>query len=306
MSLYGLIQRPGPSGFGYNSTAEEVTRGLDLTGKVFLITGSNSGIGSEAARVLAMRGARIIACARSEEKAKQACHGLPNDPLPLACELSEPSSVRSAVRAVLDQPLGLDGIIANAGIMALPERSVKHGLELQFLTNHIGHFILVTGLLEKLTPTARVVVLSSAAHHHTYPEGLRLDDLDASGGYVAWSAYAQSKLANLLFAKELANRLPEATQTANSVHPGVIATNLARHMSSWVRFTLHKLAPTVASKTIAQGAATQTYVATHPTLANVSGEYFADCNVEKPSRFGRDSELAKKLWAKSEELVAKL
>ena len=306
MSLFGMIQRPGASGFGYNSTAEEVTEGNDLKGKTYLVTGINSGLGQETIRVLSLRGATIIGAARSEAKAADAMAGLSGTTIPLACELSEPASVRAAVAKVRAGGHAIDGIIANAGIMALHKRTVQHGLELQFLTNHIGHFLLVTGLLDTLTADGRVVMLSSSAHQQAYSQGIRLDDLDAAKCYSSWGAYGQSKLANLLFARELAKRLP-AGQTANSVHPGVIATNLVRHMLPDFAASLLRSAGTaLALKTIPQGAATQTYVATHPDAAKVSGEYWADCNVAKSSKHGRDDALAAALWAKTEEIVAKL
>ena len=159
MSLFGMSQRPGASGFGYNSTAEEVTEGNDLKGKTYLVTGINSGLGQETIRVLSLRGATIIGAARSEAKAAYAMAGLSGTTIPLACELSEPASVRAAVAKVRAGGHAIDGIIANAGIMALPKRTVQHGLELQFLTNHIGHFLLVTGLLDTLTADGRVVML---------------------------------------------------------------------------------------------------------------------------------------------------
>lgn len=296
MAIASWFASKGPSGFGAASTAEEVTAGLDLTGRTYLLTGCNSGLGKETLRVLGARGARVIGLARTPDKAQAAMQGLPGTPV--ACELSEPASIDTAVRQVFDLP-PLDGIIANAGIMALPERNVRHGLELQFLTNHLGHFRLVTQLLPRLTARGRVVMVSSRAHHRAYPEGIRLDDLDAAGGYSAWGAYGQSKLANLLFARELARRLP-AGQTANSLHPGVIATNLGRHMSRpfQLGFSL------VARKSIPQGAATQTFCATHPTLLDTTGEYFSDCNPCPTSAHGRDDALAAALWERSEALVA--
>ncbi len=302
MSFIGLFKGTGPNGFGYNSTAEQVTDGLDLSGRTYLLTGANSGLGAETLRVLTLRGARVLAAARTIEKATAAAEAAGGDVVPVACELSEPESVRAAVRAVVETGLALDGIIANAGIMALPERTVHHGLELQFLTNHVGHFLLVTGLLDRLTPTGRVVVLSSAAHTGTYPEGVRLDDLDAAGGYSGWGAYGQSKLCNLLFVRELARRLPDG-QSAYAVHPGVIATNLGRHMPGVVRALFGTLGPLIALKSVAQGAATQTYVATHPDAAGASGEYWADCNVAKSSDHGTDKDLARALWDKTLALV---
>lgn len=305
MSLATWLSSNGKTGFGMGSTAEQVTEGHDLSGKTFLVTGCNSGLGLETARVLILRGATVIGAARSEEKAREALSPLGGQTIPLACELSEPASVRAAVATVLRQAPRLDGLIANAGIMALPERTLKLGYELQFFTNHIGHFLLVTGLLGHLTPTARLVILSSAAHLRTYKEGIRLDDLGAEKGYTAWGAYGQSKLANLLFARELALRLPEG-QTVNAVHPGVIATNLGRHMNPVVGALFSTLGPIFALKSVPQGAATQCYVAVNDGAKAISGEYWADCNVTGSSAHGRDTALARALWQKTEEIVAAL
>lgn len=297
--------RSGASGFGYASTAEEVTAGLDLTGKTFLVTGVNSGLGYESARVLAMRGARIIGSARTKDKAAEACKAFGPSAIPVACELSEPASVRACVAEVKALGLPLDVMLCNAGVMALPERELKHGQEMQFLTNHIGHFILVTGLLDVLAPNGRVVMLSSGAHHKAPEEGIKFDDLTFERGYTPWGAYGQSKLANLLFARSLAKKLEGTGRTANAVHPGVIATNLWRHMNVVARVAA-PVASAIAMKNIPQGAATQCYVATHPSLEGVSGEYFVDCNIEKSSRHGRDVAMRDRLWTVSEEIVAKL
>lgn len=305
MSLVGMFKSAGPSGFGYNSTADEVAAGLDLSGKTFLLTGCNSGLGAHTMKVLAGRGAHVIGAARTLQKAQAACDAVDGETTPVACELSEPSSVRAAVQTIAKGP-PLDGIIANAGIMALPKRQQKHGLELQFLTNHIGHFILVTGLLDALTDDARVVILSSNAHRRAYRQGIRLDDLSAERGYTPWGSYGQSKLANMLFARELSARLPRSGQTANSVHPGVIITNLGRHMPRSLMSVASSVGPAIGLKSVAQGAATQTYVAVHPDAKGKNGMYFADCNPAKPSAHGRDAGLAKALWEKSEEIVARL
>ena len=306
MSLVSIIKgRSGASGFGYASTAEEVTAGLDLRGKTVLITGVGSGLGAESARVLAMRGARVLGAARTKDKAAEAVRGLGNGALPLACELSEPASVRACVADVRQQGLAVDVLLCNAGVMALPKRQVVHGQELQFLTNHIGHFILVTGLLDSLTSDGRVVMLSSGAHHRAPEVGICFDDLTLANSYSPWGAYGQSKLANLLFAKALAKRLAGTKQTANAVHPGVIATNLWRHMNVVARVAA-PVAAAVAMKNMEQGAATQCYVATHPSLASVSGEYFSDCNITKPSRHARNEAMAERLWDVTEAIVAKL
>ncbi len=305
MSLYQHFTANGPSGFGYGSTAEQVTDGVSLEGKTVLVTGCNSGLGQEAMRVLALRGARVVGTARTLEKAKAATDAINGKTVPIACELSDPASVRACVETVKGQGLKLDAIICNAGIMALPKLEKAHGYELQFFTNHIGHFILVTGLLEQLTETGRVVMLSSAAHSMAPKEGIEFDNLDGSKGYSGWRNYGQSKLANLLFAKELARRFAGTKKTANAVHPGVIQTNLGRHMNPVMTF-FFGLFGSLVLKSIAQGAATEVYVAANPKAEQVSGEYFADSNVAKARGDADDAALAKKLWEVSEQIVAGL
>jgi WW domain-containing oxidoreductase len=299
-----MLKGRGPSGYGYGSTAEDVTRDLDLRGRTVLVTGCNAGLGRETLRVLAARGARVVATARTEDKARAACAGIAPHSLPLECELSDPASVRACIAAVERDGACLDAIICNAGIMALPRLQQAHGHELQFFTNHIGHFLLVTGLLGRLAARGRVVVLSSSAHRAAPATGIEFDNLSGQRGYHPWAAYGQSKLANLLFAKELARRLAGTGQTANAVHPGVIRTELSRSMSVLVRLALSIGTP-LFLKSVAQGAATQCYVATHPALT-ASGEFFADCNVAQPSRLAQDAALAARLWEVSEEIVASL
>jgi NAD(P)-dependent dehydrogenase (short-subunit alcohol dehydrogenase family) len=305
MSLIALVKGKGESGFGYGSTAEQVTDGVNLRGRTVLVTGSNSGIGLETVRVLGKRGARVITAARTEEKARDATQGLPGEFVPVACELSDPSSVRACVEAVQKQGHRLDALICNAGIMALPKLEQAFGYELQFFTNHIGHFMLVTGLLDALADDGRVVVLSSAAHGSAPPGGIQFDNLSGEKGYWSWMAYGQSKLANLLFAKELSRRFAGTRKTANAVHPGVIATNLTRSLPGIARVAMSVASP-LALKSTAQGAATQCYVAVNPQVDGVTGEYFADCNVARSSRFSRDPALAKRLWEESERIVAGL
>lgn len=304
MSIYGWFKGAGPSGFGYSSTAEQVTAGRELRGTTWVVTGSNSGLGEETVRVLALRGARVLSLARTEDKARAAAP--PGaDVVPVACELSEPASVRAAVARIRGLGFPLSGIVGNAGIMALPTVERRHGVELQLFTNHVGHFLLVVPLLDLLTADGRVVMVSSAAHFNTWREGIRLDDLGAEREYTPWSAYGQSKLANLLFARELARRMP-AGQTANAVHPGVIATNLVRHMNPVLQFAWTTVAPPLFLKSIPEGAATQCWAAVHPDAGKLRGEYLADCNAAKCLAAGRDDALAAALWAKTEALAATL
>jgi NAD(P)-dependent dehydrogenase (short-subunit alcohol dehydrogenase family) len=304
MSVSGWFKPVGPSGFGYSSTAEDVTEGLDLRGRRILITGCNSGIGLETMRVLALRGATVIGTARTTAKATEAAATMTGTIEAVACELSDPPSVRACVTTVA-AGAPLDAIVCNAGVMALPRHESRFGVEMHLLTNHVGHFLLVTGLLDRLAPHGRVVMLSSGAHHNPYEGGIAFDNLEGSRGYDQWKAYGQSKLANLLFSNELARRFAGTGKTSNAVHPGVIRTNLVRHMPGIAGFAM-TLARPLLFKSIPEGAATQTWAATHPSLQGVSGEYFADCNTAPRSRYARDPELAARLWQATEAIVAGL
>jgi NAD(P)-dependent dehydrogenase (short-subunit alcohol dehydrogenase family) len=310
MSLVSLIMPKGPSGFGYGSTAAEVTENLPLAGKTFVITGCNSGLGFEAMRVLALRGAHVIGAARTLAKATAACESVSGQTTAVACELADPASVRACIATLTTgaRP-SIDAIICNAGIMALPTLKQAFGYELQFFTNHIGHFMLVTGLLDALSDDGRVVVLSSSAHQQFAPkEGVQFDNLSGAQGYRPWAAYGQSKFANLLFAKELARRLAGTGKTANAVHPGVIRTNLGRNvgMPAALEKLMYGVGDALFLKSVAQGAATECYVATSPAAGQVSGAYFADCNIKAPRADSDDPTLARKLWEVSTEIVARL
>ena len=306
MALYGLFQGKGPSGFGWSSTAEDVTAGVSLAGRNVLVTGCTAGLGRETLRVLSLRGARVLGTARTAEKAKAACDADgAGRAVPLACELADPGSVRACVEEIRRRGERLDAIVCNAGIMALPRAERAFGIELQLFTNHVGHFLLVTGLLDALAENGRVVMLSSEAHWRAPREGIRFDDLGAEKGYSPWTAYGQSKLANLLFAKELARRLAGTRRTANALHPGVIRTQLGRHMPAFAR-AVFALGGPLLLKTIAQGAATQTYLAAHPGVATATGGYYADCNPARARADADDPALARRLWEVTEELAAKL
>ena len=285
--------------FGFETTAEDVTDGLDLSGKTYLVTGASSGLGLETVRVLAKRGAHVFALARTKDKAADALASVQADGTAMACELSDPASVRACAAAVRDQARKLDAVICNAGVMALPEPRTTLGLDLQFLTNHVGHFILVTEALEALADDGRVVVVSSGAHHRAPAAGIEFDNLDGQRDYEPWKMYGQSKLANILFMRELSRRFEGTARTANALHPGVIRTNLARHLDD-----AEGLLGSMTLKTIPQGAATQTLLATHPALADVSGVYYADCQPTEPSDNAKRDDLRDQLWAKTEELIA--
>lgn len=302
MSLLSFLKPQGPTGFGYRSTAEEVTQGIDLSGRTFLLTGCNSGLGAETLRVLCLRGATVYATARSVQKALDACR--PHQPLAhgIECELSDLESVSTCTQALLSQKLKFDGIICNAGIMALPTLQQRQGVELQFFTNHIGHFKLVTDLLPLLKEDARVVVVSSEAHHAAPKGGIDFSNLSGEQGYRPWKAYGQSKFANLLFAKALARRFSGTRRSALALHPGVIPTPLGRNFAKPLQ-SLMSLGKPLFLKTVPEGAATQLFCATHPLATNFSGSYLKDCNLAKCREDANEADLAERLWEVSEQIV---
>ncbi|XP_072960377.1 short-chain dehydrogenase TIC 32 B, chloroplastic [Typha angustifolia] len=316
MGLFSLITGwPGESGFGSSSTAEQVTAGIDASNLTVIITGGASGIGAETARVFALRGAHVIIAARNMESANDAKQFiLKHNPTArldvLKLDLSSLKSVRAFVEKFISMNLPLNILINNAGVMFCPYQLSEDGIEMQFATNHLGHFLLTELLLEKMINTARdtgiegrIVNLSSIAHVHTYESGIRFDKLNDEKGYSDKKAYGQSKLANILHSNELSRRLKGmgANITVNSVHPGLIMTNLMRH--SFLLMRMLKLFTYIFWKNVPQGAATTCYVALHPSLKSVTGKYFLDCNEEKPSLMAREETLATKLWDFSEKLV---
>ncbi|ESR35208.1 NAD(P)-binding Rossmann-fold superfamily protein [Citrus sinensis] len=310
-----LFSRKGPSGFSASSTAEEVTQGIDGTGLTAIVTGASSGIGTETARVLALRGVHVIMAVRNMAAGKDVREAIVKE-IPSAkvdameLDVSSLASVRKFASEYNSQGRPLNILINNAGIMASPFMLSKDNIELQFATNHLGHFLLTHLLLDTMKKTAqkssregRIVNVSSEAHRFAYSEGIRFDKINDESAYNSFGAYGQSKLANILHAKELAKHLKEdgVNITANSLHPGSIVTNLFRYNGILRGFcnTVGKLV----LKNIPQGAATTCYVALHPQVQGVSGEYFSDSNIYKPNSQGQNMELAKKLWDFSMNLV---
>ncbi|XP_076887294.1 short-chain dehydrogenase TIC 32, chloroplastic-like [Bidens hawaiensis] len=311
--IYSLFS--GPSGFSANSRAEDVTNGIDGSGLTAIVTGANSGIGLETASVLALRGVHVIIAVRNLQVGQKVKAGviakIPNAKIDvMELDLSSQASVRRFATDYISKDLPLNVLILNAGIMSPPFTLSQDGIELQFATNHIGHFLLTNLLLDTMKKTSdkcqkegRIVIVSSELHKMSYPEGIRFDKINDEKSYSPFYAYSQSKLANALHAKELARRLQvvRANVTVNSLHPGVIKTNLLRNQGTVASF-FSRLAFSFL-KNIPQGAATSCYVALHPQVKGVSGEYFADCNISKAGKFVDDSEMAKKLWNFSLELT---
>ncbi|XP_078429236.1 short-chain dehydrogenase TIC 32 B, chloroplastic-like [Wolffia australiana] len=312
-----LTGRPGRSGFGSASTAEHVTAGIDASKLIAIVTGGASGIGEETARVLVLRGAHVIIAARNIDAANASRTKI-IDSNPAArvdvikLDLASLKSVRSFAEKFLAMNLPLNLLINNAGVMFCPYQLSEDGIEMQFATNHIGHFLLTNLLLEKMKVTAKesgiegkIINLSSVTHISPYPGtgGIRFDHINDESRYFDKFAYGQSKLANLLHSNELSRRLKKegVNITANSVHPGLIMTNLMRHSPFLIR--LFHAFTFLLWKTVPQGAATTCYVALHPAVRGVTGKYFQDCNEASTSGYAKDVDLAKKLWDFSEKLV---
>jgi len=299
-----ITRQPPHSPFNSSSTAEEVTAGIDLTGLTIAITGVNSGLGYETMRVLALRGAHIIGIARTREKAEQACAGIEGETTPMYLDLADWASVVRCADSIRALNMPLDGLITNAGIMALPELELVNGVEKQFAVNHLGHFILINQLRGPVlaAPQGRFTLLSSAAHRRAR-SGIDFDNLDGSKHYDPWEAYGVSKLANALCARELAAQISHTDATANSVHPGIIMTELMKNLPAWQQWGA-KYFGRLFFKTIPEGAATTCYVATSPGLVDVRGFYFSDCNIDEGyTAYMHDDAMAAKLWQVSEELT---
>lgn len=301
------IQRPdgvpvGP--FGAESTAEEVTAGMDLTGKTAVITGCNSGLGYETMRVLALRGAHVFGIARTMEKAADACNSVDGEATPFAGDLEKFDEMAACAEAIAATGTPIDMMICNAAVMALPELQQVHGLERQFVVNYLGHFILAHRLLEqvKAAPQGRFVIVTSPTYR-LMPDGIQFDHLDGTWGpYIPFQMYGHSKLAIGLMSLELSRRLKDTPATSNSLHPGVINTNLGRYFPLKDRIRAALLGWSY-MKSHGQGAATHAYVATSPLINGVTGRYFEDCNPVLPGFQMENTEMAQRLWTVSENLT---
>jgi NAD(P)-dependent dehydrogenase (short-subunit alcohol dehydrogenase family) len=304
--------------FGATSTAAEVIDGIDLTGKRAVVTGGASGIGVETARALAGAGAEVTLAVRNLEAGERTAEDITattgNKQILVApLELADQGSVRAFV-AGWDGPLHI--LVDNAGVMASPLMRTPQGWEMQFATNHLGHFGLATGLHDALAAAggARVVSVSSGAHLRS-PVVFE-DIMFQHREYEPWSAYGQSKTANVLFTVEATRRWAGDGILVNALHPGSIRTNLQRHVSDE---ELNRLRSQTAGglvwKTTEQGAATSVLVATSPLLAGVGGRYFEDCNEAEPNQPGTrtgvaayalDPAAAERLWTVSADLLAQV
>jgi NAD(P)-dependent dehydrogenase (short-subunit alcohol dehydrogenase family) len=310
-----LVRTP----FGAQSTAAEVIAGVDLTGQRAIITGGNSGIGVETARALASAGAEVTLAVRNAEAGQRVAADITastgnSTVFAAPLDLADRKSI-AAVVARWDGPLHI--LVNNAGIMASPELRTPEGWEMQFATNHLGHFALTTGLHDALAAAghARVVVVSSRGHLNGE---VRFDDINFERHpYDPWPAYSQSKTANILFTVEAARRWAADGITVNALTPGRIRTNLMRFIgdetTANVPASFEATNPDLQWKTVEQGAATSVLLAASPLVEGVTGRYFEDSNeaeLRKPgllrgvAAYAVDPRKAARLWQISEDALA--
>ncbi|KAM9861071.1 retinol dehydrogenase 13 [Aulostomus maculatus] len=280
-----------------------------LDGKTVLITGANTGIGKETALDMAQRGARVILACRDMTRARLAADEIRQQSgngnvVVKKLDLASLQSVRDLAKDVRENEERLDILINNAGIMMCPKWKTEDGFEMQFGVNHLGHFLLTNCLLDLLKKSApsRVVIVSSLAHEKGQ---IHFDDINLDNNYKREVSYRQSKLANVLFGRELAARLQGTGVTVYSLHPGVIRTELGRHifptLALWKRIIARPLMMLIKSSW--EGAQTTIYCAVDESLADVSGLYYSDCAPKTPAPQALDDATAKKLWDLSASMV---
>jgi NAD(P)-dependent dehydrogenase (short-subunit alcohol dehydrogenase family) len=307
--------------FGSETTTNEVLEGIDLSDRRAIVTGASGGLGAETARALASAGAHVTLAARNLEKAGDVAESIRqstgNDRVEVGppLELMDPDSIRAFATSWLAENEALHILVNNAGVMFTPLERNARGWEMQFATNHMGHFLLTCLLVPALRAGApsRIVNLSSGGHRFG---GVDFDDPNYERRpYDKFGSYGQSKTANVLFSVELTRRLAGQGITANAVHPGVIMTELARYMDADDMKTLSENAPPggLQFKSVEAGAATSVWAASSPELEGQSGLYLQDCQIAKRTdeatgdvgyaSHAVDPDDAKRLWALSEELL---
>lgn len=315
-------QAPLPSSFDKDTTALQVVEGLDLTGRVYVVTGGYSGIGVETTRALSHAGATVVVPTRNRDKANTTLAGIDRVEL-VDLDLADLDSARRAAATITAKHPVLNGLINNAGVMANAENRLGPGWESQFAVNHLGHVVFTRGLLPSLLAAgdARVVCLSSTAHRMS---PIRFDDPSfTSGSYQKWVAYGQSKTANSLFAIALDARYRDQGLRAFAVHPGGIQTDLQRHLALDEMIAMGwcdaegNLTPEAATlfKSVEAGAATSVWCAVHPELAGHGGVYCEDCDIASLASDASapyadvrphavDSKAAERLWELTDRMLS--
>lgn len=304
-----------------DSTVEDVLQGIDLSGTTALVTGASAGLGVETVRGLVGAGARVLGAVRDRAKAEKVlAEVLESDRLELVdLDLGDLESVRACAAEVRSRVDALQLLVNNAGVMASPLMRTAQGFELQLGTNHLGHFVLTRELTDLLVAgaPARIVNVSSRGHLRG---GMRWKDphYTDESSYEKWRSYGQAKTANVLFTVGLEQRLADQGVHSYALHPGVIMTELSRHLTEDDRAGLQSRLKTsggMTMKTPSQGAATQVWAATSPELEGRGGLYLEDCQVAGPTpgdgsagyaEWAMDGDEAERLWLWSEEQVAEV
>lgn len=279
-----------------------------MDGKTVLITGANTGIGKETAIDLAKRGARVIMACRDMKKGETALNDVAeqsgSSKLVLKqLDLASLASVRAFAEDVTNTESKLHVLINNAGVMVPAElQKTQDGFEMQMGVNHLGHFLLTNLLLDllKSSQPSRIVTVSSIAHAW-FATSFNFDNMNGEKFYKKWDAYAQSKLANVMFTRELAKRLEGTGVTANSLHPGAVRTELQRHATTIENIGMQFMY--LFFKTPKEGAQTSIHLAVSEEVEGMTGLYFSDCKVKEASRGAQDDVATKKLWEISAQLV---
>ncbi|KAG9274012.1 retinol dehydrogenase 12-like isoform X2 [Astyanax mexicanus] len=276
-----------------------------LDGKTVIITGANTGIGKETTRDLAKRGARIIMACRDIPKAEVTQREIIEDSgnqniVIRKLDLSDTKSIREFAEIINNEEKQLHILINNAGVMMCPYSKTADGFEMQIGVNHLGHFLLTFLLIDLLKKSApsRIILLSSMAHSWGT---IKLDDINSEKSYHSRRVYGQSKLANILCTRSLGRRLKDTGVTVYAVHPGIVRTELKRHMNLCLLFLWKVVRPF--TKTTVQGAQTTVYCAVEPSLQSETGGYYSNCGLSSCTRAARDDEMAEKLWELSCQML---
>lgn len=279
----------------------------EMQSKIILITGATNGIGFEAAKALAAKGAKIVGVGRNPQRCADAANQIKaatgNDQIEfLIADLSRQSEVRQVADEFKRKYDRLDVLLNNAGAFFMTREINADGQEMTWALNHLNYFVLTNQLLDvlKASAPARIVNVSSDAHRRA--QGINFEDPEFKQGYNGWTAYGHSKLANVMFTYELARRLEGSRVTANALHPGFVATGFGRSNNGLMNFGM-KLIQKLGAKRPEQGAATSVYLASSPAVEGVSRQYFVDCQAARSSAVSYDEANQQRLWALSEQYV---
>ena len=274
-----------------------------LKNKTAIVTGANSGMGMATVRALSDMGAKVIMLCRSEKRGIEALEKLSSEKKRdlelILCDLGNYASIRAFANLVRKGHDHIDILVNNAGFISLDRQETEEGLERQFGINHLGHFLLTMSLLDLMGEGGRIVNVASGAHK---TGKIHFDDINLTKGFNVITAYSQSKLANVLFTRELARRVKDKGITVNCCHPGAVATNIGIDRDTGFGKTVTKLLKPF-FQTPEQGARTAIFLASDDSISDITGEYFYKCKIAKSSKRSKDMELAKKLFEFSEELV---